>query len=64
VNSIHPGPIDTPMIADLPGGITANVPLGRQGKPEEVAKLALFLISDESSYSTGAEFLIDGGSVA
>ena len=39
-------------------------PLGRVGQPEEVARLALFLASDESSYSTGSEFLIDGGLLA
>jgi 3alpha(or 20beta)-hydroxysteroid dehydrogenase len=41
-----------------------NVALGRAGQPHEVANLALFLASDESSYSTGAEFLIDGGMLA
>ncbi|MYE46021.1 MAG: glucose 1-dehydrogenase [Chloroflexi bacterium] len=72
VNSIHPGPIDTPMIADtrmadadlLDQLLQQHVPLGRMGQPEEVAKLALFLASDESSYSTGSEFVIDGGLVA
>jgi 3alpha(or 20beta)-hydroxysteroid dehydrogenase len=73
VNSIHPGGIDTPMTrgADL-GGITAdeqaelyaNVAIPRPGTPDEVAKLALFLASDDSSYCTGAEFLIDGGTLA
>lgn len=63
VNSIHPGPIDTPMIRDLARDPANNpaVPLRRDGKPEEVARLALFLISGESSYSTGSEFVIDGG---
>ncbi|WP_436777447.1 glucose 1-dehydrogenase [Yinghuangia sp. YIM S09857] len=72
VNSIHPGGIDTPMVrpenveglvADETSSadIYAALPLGRVGQPEEVAKLALFLTSDDSSYSTGAEFLIDGG---
>ena len=72
VNSIHPGPIDTPMIADtrmadadlLDQLLQQHVPLGRMGRPEEVAKLALFLASDESSYSTGSEFVIDGGLLA
>ncbi|WTW97913.1 glucose 1-dehydrogenase [Streptomycetaceae bacterium NBC_01309] len=75
VNSIHPGGIDTPMVrpenveglvADETSSadIYAALPLGRVGQPEEVAKLALFLTSDDSSYSTGSEFLIDGGMTA
>jgi 3alpha(or 20beta)-hydroxysteroid dehydrogenase len=71
VNSVHPGPIDTPMIAAaLAQGdavldrLRADVPLGRVGQPEEVSDLVLFLASDESSYSTGAEFLVEGGRVA
>jgi 3alpha(or 20beta)-hydroxysteroid dehydrogenase len=73
VNSIHPGGIDTPMTrgADL-GGMTeeeqdamyGNFALGRAGRPEEVADLALFLASDESAYCTGAEFVVDGGMLA
>ena len=68
VNSIHPGVIETPMLGDTsmaaPGNIerfAEGAPLGRIGQPEEVARLALFLASDESSYSTGSEFVIDGG---
>ena len=64
VNSIHPGLIDTPMVADLErgtDGLVRRTPLGRAAQPEEVARMALFLASDESSYSTGSEFLIDGG---
>jgi 3alpha(or 20beta)-hydroxysteroid dehydrogenase len=71
VNSIHPGLIDTPMLQQLPGieaGETARylsrIPLGRIAEPEDVAKLALFLASDDSAYSTGAEFIIDGGMTA
>jgi 3alpha(or 20beta)-hydroxysteroid dehydrogenase len=71
VNSVHPGPIDTPMIADaLAQGdavldrLRADVPLGRVGAPEEVADLVLFLASDEASYCTGSEFLVEGGRVA
>ncbi len=67
VNSIHPGLIETAMLHQLPG-IDANmeervraIPLGRVGEAEDVAKLALFLASDDSAYSTGAEFIIDGG---
>ena len=64
VNSIHPGLIETPMADELGVGtdrIAQRTPLGRTAQPEEVANLALFLASDESSYSTGSEFLIDGG---
>jgi 3alpha(or 20beta)-hydroxysteroid dehydrogenase len=73
VNSIHPGGIDTPMTrAENLGemsqedqdAIYGSIAMGRAGKPEEVANLAAFLASDESSYSTGAEFLIDGGMLA
>jgi len=64
VNSIHPGLIETPMVEDVPinkEGIIRRTPLGRIAQAEEVARMALFLISDESSYSTGSEFMIDGG---
>lgn len=66
VNSIHPGFIDTEMLQQLPGAedevrLTRRVPLGRAAHPDEVARLALFLASDESSYSTGSEFIVDGG---
>jgi len=67
VNSIHPGIIDTPMMGghDLDGlAATIGVPLQRPAQPEEVAKLALWLASDDNSYSTGAEFVIDGGQTA
>ena len=70
VNSIHPGIIDTPM-NEAPGlsdvdweGIVDNLPLPRQGKPEDIAKLALFLCCDDSAYSTGSEFVADGGLLA
>ena len=72
-NSIHPGGIDTPMTrgSDLgemteadQAAIYNGLAIPRVGKPEEVAKLALFLASDESSYSTGSEFTIDGGMLA
>ena len=69
-NSIHPGPIDTPMLA----GITSNpamlqertgeVPLGRLGSSEDVAFGVLYLASDESSWITGIELIIDGGITA
>ena len=73
VNSVHPTGITTPMLAaaaelrsrdDEPRPAGAGVPLGRMCRPEEVASLILFLASDESSMSTGAEFLIDGGATA
>lgn len=63
VNSVHPGIIDTPMT----GGqtfLTEQVPLKRAASPVEIARLTLFLASDESSFSTGAEFLADGGETA
>jgi len=71
VNSIHPGYIDTQMAdygAESQGKTTDEVgktyPLGRLGKRAEVAKTVLFLASDDSSYTTGAEFPIDGGSTS
>ena len=69
-NSIHPGPIDTPMadaIFDDPKKLEwvhSMIPMGRRGQPEEVAAGALYLASDESSYVTGAELIIDGGWIA
>jgi 3alpha(or 20beta)-hydroxysteroid dehydrogenase len=71
VNSIHPGIIDTPMLHEIPvfesgqaERFTKRVPLGRMADPMEVAKLALYLSSDDSSYSSGAEFIVDGGLTA
>ncbi len=68
VNSVHPGLIFTPMIEAVPReGIDAMIqviPMQRGGTPAEVAWLVLFLASDESSYITGAEFVIDGGFTA
>ena len=64
VNSIHPGLIETPMAEQISGGldrVARRTPLGRVAQAEEVAAMALFLASDESSYSTGSEFQIDGG---
>ncbi|MDF3932869.1 glucose 1-dehydrogenase [Pseudomonas citronellolis] len=70
VNSVHPGGIDTrmarpPEMADFdPSSIYSGLPIPRIGQPEEVARLVLFLVSDESSYCTGAEFIVDGGMLA
>ncbi len=64
VNSIHPGVIETDMLDDIPRGteqLIKGTPMGRPADPREVANLALFLASDESAYSTGSEFQIDGG---
>lgn len=63
VNSIHPGPIDTDMIASISAERRRRVPLGRDGSPDEVADLVCFLLSDSSVYITGAEITIDGGAV-
>ena len=65
VNSIHPGIIDTPMMAGTPlDEMAKGAPLGRYASADEVAQLALWLASDASSYSTGSEFLVDGGFLA
>ena len=65
VNSIHPGIIDTPMMEGTPLDEMAKMaPLGRYASADEVARLALWLESDASSYSTGSEFLVDGGFLA
>lgn len=65
VNSLHPGIIATPLIDSQDKVITAEIvavtPMRRLGRPEEIANGALFLASDESSYMTGAELVIDGG---
>ncbi|MET8875754.1 glucose 1-dehydrogenase [Nocardia sp. NPDC004604] len=60
VNSIHPGLIRTPMTEGIPEDFL-QIPLGRAADPAEVSALVTYLASDESSYSTGAEFVIDGG---
>jgi 3alpha(or 20beta)-hydroxysteroid dehydrogenase len=65
VNSVHPGAIDTAMLPGGDDGVRfAGLPVGRAGTADEVANLVLFLASDESSYITGMEHVIDGGSSA
>lgn len=67
VNNIAPGAIHTPIDADVEAdqqkmnALLAEIPLRRMGRPEEVAKLALFLASDAASYVTGTTYIIDGG---
>jgi 3alpha(or 20beta)-hydroxysteroid dehydrogenase len=62
-NSVHPGAIATPMTAGLDAS-QSHVAMGRVGRSEELSNLVVFLASDESSFSTGAEFIADGGETA
>jgi 3alpha(or 20beta)-hydroxysteroid dehydrogenase len=69
VNSIHPGIIDTPMLEEfehwgIMPQVMERVPVGRKAAAGEVANLVLYLASDESAYSTGSEFVVDGGMTA
>ena len=70
VNSVHPGSIDTPMTRDPrfdgvdKDAIHAALPVPRQGHVDDVAEMVAFLVSDASAYSTGSEFVVDGGSRA
>jgi NAD(P)-dependent dehydrogenase (short-subunit alcohol dehydrogenase family) len=65
VNVVSPGPIETPILVGVPDEVKAHfisqVPLARIGEADEVAKAALFLASDDSSYITGVELFVDGG---
>jgi hypothetical protein len=72
VNSMSPGAIDTPALATTTGltaeqaeqavaQFTSQIPMGRRGKPEEIAAAVTFLASDESSYITGVDLAVDGG---
>ncbi len=69
-NSVHPGPIETPMLRAARGDDASRaeqlglIPLGRIGRPEEIAYGVLYLASDESSFVTGSELVIDGGRTA
>jgi NAD(P)-dependent dehydrogenase (short-subunit alcohol dehydrogenase family) len=71
VNALCPGPVETPLLLRIFGDDPAayerrrvHLPMGRLGKPREIVNAALFLASDESSYVTGATFLVDGGLTA
>lgn len=76
VNSVHPSPVNTRMMRSLEEGfqpghaaavmeqLRATIPLGRYGESEDIAKLVLFLASDDSAFITGAQYLVDGGMAA
>ena len=76
VNSVNPSPVETRMMRSLEEGLMpgeaseakelmkSNIPLGRYGEPEDVAKLLLFLSSDDASFITGSVYTVDGGSTA
>jgi 3alpha(or 20beta)-hydroxysteroid dehydrogenase len=68
VNAVMPGLVDTPMMAsaspEFHGAAVAETPLGRIGRPEDIAPTIVFLVSDDSSYYSGAEIVIDGGQTA
>ena len=76
VNTVNPSPVDTRMMRSLEEGfapgegaamkerMAANIPLGRYAEPEDVAKMMLFLASDDSDFITGSVYMVDGGSTA
>ena len=71
MNAVSPGSIDTPGLSDLLASaetgqqrlkmLSNSVPLGRLGRPDEIAKAVVFLASDDGSYITGTELFVDGG---
>jgi NAD(P)-dependent dehydrogenase (short-subunit alcohol dehydrogenase family) len=74
VNAVSPGPVETPIfgkmgipqdqLEEMAKGMTAMVPMGRVGQPEEIAKAAVFLCSDDASFITGEELKVDGGTAS
>ena len=64
-NVLSPGPTETPAIGQQPADaierIVSTIPMGRMGEPDEIAKAAMFLASDDSSFVTGIELFVDGG---
>mgnify|MGYP001434126358 CR=1 FL=1 len=69
VNSIHPGVVETPMVTEgdsyeIIKEYAKTIPLGRMAKPQDISVLVLYLASDDSRYSTGSEFMVDGGITA
>jgi NAD(P)-dependent dehydrogenase (short-subunit alcohol dehydrogenase family) len=64
-NLLSPGPTETPLVDHQPpeaiARIVSTIPMGRMGSPDEIAKAALFLASDDSSFVTGIELFVDGG---
>ena len=61
VNSIHPGLVHTPMSKGVTAEFMTPIPMRRGASPAEVSTFVVFLVSDESTYATGAEFVVDGG---
>jgi len=71
VNAVGPGPVETPMVAAVTGGggdglsrVLSRIPLGRLGRPEEIAAIVAFLAGDDASYLTGQTIFADGGRLA